>query len=230
MEKDQAKRILNKSIANLHRYKGEIHNEDIEAEVINNACLVFLKKQKELLSGKDNLQDQLLCILESHTSLIPIAQSFTHAAHELFPDFYTGRHIASATIGIQNNVAWDGMWDYLRDYFESNHGMQIDEIPQITKVLNSNFHKRSEAGIFISESDEIRRVQINFLNDTEVIVQIAPSLSPKKAYLISEHDQSKKYRGYDPDYLFEVKFDEFEEIQEFVLELPQRQLRIEYYE
>lgn len=230
MEKDRAKKILTKSIANLHKYKGEVTNMDIEAEVINNACLIFLKGQKDSLNDTGNLQDQLLSILDSQTSLMPIATAFTQGAHELFPDSYSTKHAISATMGIQNNVAWEGMWDFLRDYFESNHGIQIDAIPQTTKVLDSNLHKRYEAGSFISESDAIRRVQINFINDEEIMVEIADSLSPKKAYLESESGHVKIFKGYDPDYLFEVKFDEFEEIQEFVLKLPQRQLKIEYFE
>lgn len=230
MDKSEAKQILTQSISNLHSRKGEIDNTDIEAEVINNACLVFLRKQKEIVDGTGNVHDQILAVAKSHLLLMPIAKSFTESALELFPDSYNTKHAVSATMGINTNVAWEGMWDYLRDYFEANHGIQIDEIQHTTSIFNSNLHKRYEAGRFISESEEKRRIQINFSDDNDILVQIAPSLSPKKAFLLSEDDNLKIYKGFDPDYLFEVEFDEFEEIQKFVLKLPNRNLQIDYFE
>ena len=54
MNKEEAKKILTNSISNLHTYRGTLTNEDIDAEVINNACLYILKKQKEFSRNKKN--------------------------------------------------------------------------------------------------------------------------------------------------------------------------------
>ena len=47
MDKEEAKRILLRSVSNLQERRGDITIGDLEAEVINNACLYILKNQKE---------------------------------------------------------------------------------------------------------------------------------------------------------------------------------------
>ena len=72
---------------------------------------------------------------------------------------------------------------------------------------------------------------LNFIDDNqELIVSIEPSLSPKKSHLISNSDNILKYKGYDPDYLFTVKLDDFDEVEQFTLEMPNRNLKIVYFE
>ena len=115
--------------------------------------------------------------------------------------------------------------------FRSNHGVEINEVTtSITKVFSSIRHERFENNILVSESEVDRVININFDNEDNILVSIAPSLSPKKAALKSESENKKTYIGFDTDYSFIIDFDDFDEIETFTLEMPNRHLKIVYYE
>jgi hypothetical protein len=211
MNKETAKQLLANSITNLQNRRGQITIADVEAEVINNACLNILK-------NKDT------------QNAIIYAQIFTESAQELIPQ-YSEKESMSALMGIQQNVLWDGMWDFLRDYFQKNHGIQIDEVETEPAIFYSNKHKRYENNSLVSESEVERTINLNFIDNKEVlIIGIAPSLSPKKSYKLERNVNSVKYKGDDPDYLFTVTYDDFDEVEQFTLEMPNRGLKIVYFE
>lgn len=231
MTKDNAKQILGQSISNLYQRRGSITSNDLEAEVINNACLYILRNQKDKMQEGKTIEAIFLGVLNATQDSLPIAKAFTDGAMELFPEYYTDKEAISATMGIQQNVAWDGMWDFLRDYFQKNHGIQIDQEETEPTIFYSTKHKRYENNSFVSESEVERTINLNFVdNKEELIIGIAPSLSPKKSYKLESSGNSVKYKGYDPDYLFTVTYDEFDEIEQFVLEIPNRRLKIVYFE
>lgn len=211
MNKETAKQLLAQSITNLQNRREKINMADVEAEVINNACLNILK-------NKDT------------QNAIVYAQLFTESAKELIPQ-YSEEESLSALMSIPQNVQWDGMWDFLRDYFQKNHGIQIDDVETTPSIFYSTRHKRFENGVLISESDVDRTINLNFINDKEeLIIGIAPTLSPKKSYQISQSGNQAKYKGYDPVYLFTVTYDSYEEVETFTLEMPNRNLKIIYLE
>lgn len=211
MNKESAKQVLAQSITNLQNRRGQITMADVEAEVINNACLNILK-------NKDT------------QNAIIYAQLFTESAQELIPQ-YSEKESMSALMGIQQNVLWDGMWDFLRDYFQKNHGIQIDDVETEPAFFYSNKHKRYENNSLVSESEVERTINLNFIDNKEVLViGIAPSLSPKKSYKLERNGNSVKYKGDDPDYLFTVTYDDFDEVEQFTLEMPNRGLKIVYFE
>ena len=213
MTKDQAKELLAASLQNLYEKRGQITMQDVEAEVINNACLHVLVNEHE-----------------EHAAIY--GQAFAEAASELIPQ-YSEQHVMNAIIGVQQNVAWDGMLDFLRSYFLKNHGVDIyggNENVSI-KVFNSNLHKRYVNNQYMEESEVERIVNIEFSNDDrEALISISPSLSPKKAALYHSKENTHTYHGTDPDYVFYISYDEFDEIEKFVLEMPNRGLRIDYFE
>lgn len=211
MNKESAKQVLAQSITNLQNRRDQITMADVEAEVINNACLNILK-------NKDT------------QNAIIYAQIFTESAQELIPQ-YSEKESMSALMGIQQNVLWDGMWDFLRDYFQKNHGIQIDDVETEPSIFYSNKHKRYENNSLVSESEVERTINLNFIDNKEVLViGIAPSLSPKKSYKLERNGNSVKYKGDDPDYLFTVTYDDFDEVKQFTLEMPNRGLKIVYFE
>lgn len=119
MDKDGAKIILSESLNNLEKRRGApLTIADLEAEVINNACVsVFMRKKL------DEKKDNIFSIF----SLPPfnvrdIASAFANAALELFPREYTQLQATNAILAVQQNVAWEGMLDFLRNYFQKNHG------------------------------------------------------------------------------------------------------------
>lgn len=211
MNLETAKQILAKSINNLQNRRGQITLEDVEAEVINNACLAILKNN------------------EIHKAT-EYASIFSTAASNLISK-YSQREISNALMGIPQNVQWDGMWDFLRDYFQKNHGIQIDNVEATPTIFYSTKHIRYENGSLITESEVERTININFINDKkEIVVSIEPSLSPKKGYVISKNQSQMQFKGFDPDYLFTVIFDSFDEVETFILEMPNRALKMIYLE
>jgi len=231
MNKETAKQILSKSISNLQERRGDLTVGDIEAEVINNACLYILKNQKEKTQGSKTIEEMFLGALDATKDFVPFAQAFTEAAMELFPRHYTEKEAIPATFGIQQNIAWEGMWDHLRNYFQKNHGIQIDNVETTPTTFYSTSHKRYENNSLTSESEVERTINLSFIdNNKEIIVSIEPSLSPKKGYLISQEDKELKYKGYDADYLFSIRLDDFDEVETFILEMPNRNLKIVYFE
>lgn len=231
MNKNQAKQHLIQSISNLQQRRGNLTVADLETEVINNTCLFVLKNQKDKMRQGKTIEEMFLGALNSTQDFIPITSAFTEAAMELFPGQYTEQHAIMATMGVQQNVAWEGMWDFLRDYFQKNHGIQIDETETEAAIFYSTKHKRYENGVLVSESEVERTINLNFIDDNqELIVSIEPSLSPKKSHLISNNNNILKYKGFDPDYLFTVNLDDFDEVEQFTLEMPNRNLKIVYFE
>ena len=208
MTKDEAKKILTNSISNLHSYRGSITNQDIDAEVINNVCLIILRKRREKPNHKDSLGDLLTNLLAIENDIPILIKAFTDAAIELFPDYFGVRNVLAVYLGVPNNLSWEGMWDFLADYFRSNHGVEINEVTtSITKVFSSIRHERFENNILVSESEVDRVININFDNEDNILVSIAPSLSPKKAALKSESENKKTYIGFDTDYSFIIDFE-----------------------
>jgi hypothetical protein len=231
MDKQTAIKILNDSIVDLERRRGEIFIADIEAEVINNTCLAFLKHSKEAAKNSRTLEGMFSEILKTYSDYPNYIKIFTEAAMELFPEHYKENHAIIHSFSIQQNLAWDGMWDYLRDYFKKNHGIEIDEIKSTETVLYSTRHQRFEDDVLTSESEVGRTINVHLFDDRkEILVSIEPTLSPKKGYLVAQFGKELQYKGTDPDYFFRVFFDEFNEIEQFILELPNRKLRLIYFE
>lgn len=231
MTKDNAKQILGQSISNLHQRRGSLNSNDLEAEVINNACLYILKNQKDKMREGNTIEAMFTGALNATQDSLPIAKAFTDGAMELFPEHYSIKEATVATMGIQQNVSWGGMWDFLRDYFQKNHGIQIDEVEAEPIIFYSNKHKRYENNSLVSESEVERTINLNFVNNKEVlIVGIAPSLSPKKSYKLENNGNRVTYKGEDPDYLFTITYDDFDEVEQFTLEMPKRGLKIVYFE
>lgn len=231
MNKERAREILIRHVSNLQSRRNQLFTEDLEAEVINTACFEILKKRKEKTSDSKSIEALFGAILDSTNDIMPIAKSFTDAAIELFPQNYSHREAANALLGISNNVMWEGMWDFLRDYYNKNHGWSIDDVQTDAIIFYSTRHQRFENGVLTSESEVERTININKVKDSEeIIVSIEPSLSPKKGFLKESSDNKEVYNGYDPDFRFHIFYDDFGEIEKFILERIDRNLKLQYFE
>lgn len=192
--------------------KNGMTNEELEPLIINLAYLEVLNQRK-----KGVFVDGLL-----------IFKEYTASAGELFSQLNNLTPILPGFIG---TLAWDGLWDFLRDYFQSKLGKSIDNIQSITETYSSSYHKRYENDIFISESAVERIVKIIFSEDKkECLLGISPSLSEKKAYLKNVENNIYTYIGSDPDYKFVITFDFLDSIEHVTLILNHRNVRIEYFE
>ena len=107
----------------------------------------------------------------------------------------------------------------------------IDNVEREVVRFDSFRHIRYENDLFISESEVERKISITFINSKETCqVEISPSLSPKQANLRSVNGNTYSYIGSDPDYLFIIDYDQFDNIEKFSLTLTNRNVRIDYFE
>lgn len=213
MTQEKAITILASSLFNLQERKGELKLDQIDAEVINLSCLEILRSKQ-------------------HFGIIDITGMFTNAAMNLVPE-YTESRAAIAQLGVMQNVQWDGMWEFLKNYFLSNHGFNIDGENDTaeSKIFYSTRHVRFEMNKEVASTPADRTIDLLFTEDRKVImVNIQPSLSAKKGYISQNQNDKLIYIGSDPDYKFTIIFDEIDEVSKFILEMPNRNLRIEYFE
>lgn len=213
MTQEQALRILSASLFNLQERKGKLTLEQVEAEVINLSCLEILKEKNRY-------------------NAVEITSLFINAAKGLIPQ-YTDQRAVIAQFGVLQNLQWDGMWEFLKNYFISNHGFNIDgdEDSAESKIFYSTRHIRYEMNIEVANTPADRTIDLLFTEERNVVnVNIQPTLSSKKGFLTEKLKQKLVYVGSDPDYKFTVIFDDIDEVDKFILEMPNRNLRIEYFE
>jgi hypothetical protein len=192
--------------------KSGMTNEEITPLVYNLAYLEILTQRKNGFLVND----------------FNVFQGYMEAAEELFMDL---NNLITGWPGFQATLAWDGLWDFLREYFQNKLGKSIDNVNVIAETYNSSFHKRYENNVFISESVVERIIKILFSDDKkECLLGISPTLSEKKAYLKTTENNIYTYIGSDPDYKFVITFDFLDNIEHVTLILTNRNVRIEYFE
>jgi hypothetical protein len=133
--------------------------------------------------------------------------------------------------GFAATAEWDGLWTFLRDYFNNNLGIKIDNVQMKYLRFDSSSHSRFEAGEHISTSEIERKVTVALSEDMRTAqFEISLTLSNKEARLLQKLGNDYIYIGTDPDFRFEFSLDLFGNIESFVLMRTDRDLRIEYYE
>lgn len=97
-----------KSILRLTEYKGKLSISDIEAEVINFTCVQLFK---------DNITE-IYDFMEYINKNCLISE-------RIFPE-YNITHIINAQMYVIQNMEWNGMKVFLKDYYLKNHKISID--------------------------------------------------------------------------------------------------------
>jgi len=224
----QIKEMLRNSLENLTSRQGGLTLQDFETEIIYQASKFLIKNFKDDLKTVHDI-NLINAVLSENKKFQPIVKIFVESGAEMLPEQYTDEHKKAAYHAIYTNISWGGMWDHLRDYFQKKHGIAIDSIKAEPLIFYSTRHTRFENNEIVSEDDVERNININFFNKKEkIIVSIEPTLSAKTAFVSGKNDKIWTYVGEDPDYKFIIHLDKFEEVDKFVLELPNRNLKIIY--
>lgn len=231
MNKEKARQILTQSITNFEKRNGSVTQGDLEAEVINNACLAIIKNQNEKIGNGISIKDLLVGALNSSDDYYPIANAFINAAKELLPEYFSEEEAIVVMTGIEQNIAWDGMWDFLEDYFQSKHGIKIDDSETSTLIFFSERQKKYEHGFLIEDAKNDKTIYLNFDSKMEkILVSIDPDLPENEAILISKGKKIFRYRNEENSHIFSINFDDFDEVESVVLDLPDQNTEIIYLE
>jgi hypothetical protein len=197
----------------IQRNGENLTKQDIEPVVMNLAYLEVLQAKK---SGR-------------YVDEFNVLADFSSIANQLFPQL--NFQPEAVLFGYQATIQWDGLWEFLQEFFSNKLGWSIDVEEVVSERFDSSSHTREEFGRFVSKSDVKRKVELLFKDDKRtVVVRISESLADKKAILESVNGNRKIYRGTDPDYRFTIVYDDFGTIEEFILDLLPRNLRITYHE
>ena len=133
--------------------------------------------------------------------------------------------------GFAATAEWDGLWNFLREYFESKLGVSIDSEVRKTLRYDSTMHNRYENGVLVTSSEALRKVVIGLSQDMKnAQFSISESLSNKEANLISFKGDKYIYMGTDPDFMFEFVLDFYGNIEIFTLIRTDKNLKIDYLE
>lgn len=159
---------------------------------------------------------------------------YTQAALEVIPEYekeVNDPRYAAMYFGFAATAEWDGLWNFLREYFESKLGIRIDNEERKTLRFDSTIHNRYENSQLVSSSEVNRKVEIGLSIDMQnAQFIISESLSNKEGKLISVIGNKYIYVGTDPDYRFEFVLDSFSNIETFSVIRTDRNLRIDYLE
>lgn len=225
---DLIKSKLREAFNNLIQRQSELTLEDIEPEIINQACKFIIENHKEEINSVHDI-NLISSVVNDNLKFLPIAKQFVDFGSENFPDYYTEMHQNVALSAICSNISWKGMWAHLRNYFQKKHGYSIDTVESKPTIFYSTSLSRFENDVKVNTSVVERNINVNYFNDrNEMIVSIEPTLSTKKGKLHSKDNNTLIYHGLDPDYIFYIKLDRYDEIEEFILELPNSKLKLVY--
>lgn len=223
MNNAEVKKMLLESLHDLKARRAFLSQDDIAADIINIICKYILSNETVQCgpnamyyfpSNYMNYKD----IVEGFVSSIKSEYSLSQS------------NIESLAQNVCLNLGWDGMPGFLDDYFSKNHGIVGNSNLEHFEYISS-FHKRFEYGALTEQSEVDRLISLSFReNKTKMAVTITPSLTRKEARLVKRNGDVLIYEGTDPDYLFEIHFDSFDEVNFFALDLKPRHLRLEYYE
>ena len=159
---------------------------------------------------------------------------YTQAALEVIPEYeneVNDPRYSDLYFGFAATAEWDGLWNFLREYFDSKLGVKIDNEARKTLRYDSSMHNRYENGKLVASSEVLRKVVISLSQDLKnAQFSISESLSNKEGNLISAKGNTYIYEGTDPDFMFEFVLDSYGNIETFSLTRTDRNLRIDYLE
>lgn len=214
------KEIMDKKETILRYFKTyrDIHNKYILSDeeattiVINLAYREVLDNRKKGIDGTEEL-----VFLNYYGGLTEILPNM-----ERFVTMYPG-YVAT--------LQWDGIQDFLREYFLSKFDEKIDDEDYDQMSFFSSRHKRYENDILVSDDYANRKVSFIFTsNQDSCLIGINPTLSEKKTYRTEINGNQHVYVGSDPDFKFIIHYDIYDNIEHFTFIRTDRNLRFEYFE
>lgn len=112
----EAKFIMAESLESFYRHNETLNLQQLQAECINNACIYYLKKTN------NSFFDPIANIIADNPMLV--GQTFGQATQQIVPQF-TDAMVANSGIAVLQNSQWDGIEEFLKNYFLKVHKQNI---------------------------------------------------------------------------------------------------------
>lgn len=112
-----AKIIIANSLDSFYKNNETLNLQQLQAECINNACLYFLQKT----TGMSGMSLLGMSIRNNPQGL---GEIFGKATQELIPQF-SDAMIANTGLAVMQNTQWEGIEDFLINYFYKVHNKRI---------------------------------------------------------------------------------------------------------
>lgn len=113
----EAKLIMVKSLESFYRHNETLNLQQLQAECINNACFYYLQKS----SGLFGLSPVGMAISQNP---MLIGKTFGEATQQIVPQF-SDAMVANSGLAVLQNSQWEGIEDFLEDYFLRIHKQNI---------------------------------------------------------------------------------------------------------
>lgn len=125
MDIQNVKKKLEDSLSNLKRIKGQLKTSDIEADIMNVACLELLKENDSWLEKGNDNESIMKVMYLNHMRYSEDVELYFEAASLLYPSIYRNQNKDFFVGLVIKNATWSGMWDFLKKYFKDNHNTTI---------------------------------------------------------------------------------------------------------
>ena len=119
--------VLKQSYDHLLQNNTGLKTSDLEAEIINLACYIYLKDDNEIDFSLDYLDQEILYSFESYD--FETVDHIIDGAKFLFSKYYNDSHAISAKQGVRMNIQLaENFGSFLKSYFISRHKISDGEV------------------------------------------------------------------------------------------------------
>lgn len=217
--------ILN-SLMDLKSRYNSLSNDDIAVDLINVICNYIITYKN--LDFKSGAQPMLFFQYNWNNCSSFVAEVILSLENEL-SGVISKQTCQALSQNICLNLGWDGMPVFLDNYFSEKHGQALLNDREFFDFMSIK-HERYVSNCMEAISQVDRNIKISCWNDrNDMTIEITPTLSLKKAHLINKSKHLYIYEGDDPDYIFEIRFDEADEVVCVSVLLLSRNLKLLFY-
>ncbi len=192
-------KILRQSYEDLLSKNSGLRTEDLEAEIINLACYVYLKDDSEIDFSLDYLDHDILYSLASYD--FRITDDIIDSALLLFSKYYNESHAINARQGVRMNIQLaENFGSFLKSYFISRHKVSGGGVYEYFSsprnslwqgnVMQSDSHTQRDINYKFSFEDNTFEILINPYNPL-VTGQILASTSEK--IICQSYDSTRRF-------------------------------------
>lgn len=225
-DKNKLKKQVLESLFELKEIQSSLTNDNIAADIINVVCKYIITNKNVTYKTSAEPMDSFLYNWDNCS---PFVRDVVLSLRNELYGIISEQTSEALTQNICFNLGWSEMPAFLDNYFSEKHVQTLNEDKEIFDFMSIS-HERYVNGFMVAGSKVDRNIKIVCWNNRkDMTIEIFPTLSLKKSHLENKFDNLYIYRGEDSDYIFEVKYDEFDDITYVSVSLLSRHLKLSFY-